>query len=231
MSESLFFVPMIGGALQEQDPVAALGRAFSQIEASGREAAYQRGYRQFVRFMERVHSHLRSTRANHVAMDPEFRQELLAVLAPTTSDEDLSRGLMALAERPASDREVVSELLAHIEQAHDLPDLPALFLTLRDEVVATLQLEGLASTDSVSGIGPGRYELKADTGQILWAGTLTERDVLWSVAFPGRPFELAADSGQVPSQPTREIQLLEGALFMRVYAGLEGGVVQVEHVD
>jgi len=227
MNEDLYFVPIICEALQEQDAPAALGRAFKKIEDLGRDPAYQHGHRQFIQFMETV----RSQAQGQEAEAPEFAQELLTALASITSDEDLRKHLTMLAERYPTERQQLSALLVRIDEAYKRTGLPSVLLDLQDEVAAAFRFDEATRVASARNVRPGQYELKLDTGRVLWAGALTERDLLWSAAFPGQPFELAADSGQVPSQPTRQIELLDGALVMRIYAGLEGGVVELEHVE
>jgi hypothetical protein len=52
MRDDLFFLPILEKALHQEDVTAALRDAFGRIQALGQEPRYQRGYRQFARFMQ-----------------------------------------------------------------------------------------------------------------------------------------------------------------------------------
>ena len=75
---------------------------------------------------------------------------------------------------------------------------------------------------------PGYYRLRLGTGRLLWEGELTDRDLLWNAAFPGKALDLAADTGGAAREPTRRIDLLDGDMVLRVYPGLESGFLDIE---
>ena len=52
MNDDLFFIPILEQALHQEDTPSALRDAFDRIRALGQEPRYQRGYRQFARFMQ-----------------------------------------------------------------------------------------------------------------------------------------------------------------------------------
>ena len=65
-------------------------------------------------------------------------------------------------------------------------------------------------------------------GRVLWAGVLEERDLVWAKAHPGEDLRLAADGGTQSTPPTRRFELLNGTVLLRVHAGLESGVLEIE---
>ena len=77
-------------------------------------------------------------------------------------------------------------------------------------------------------IVPGMYRLVLETGWVLWEGRLRTEDLIWSSAHPESPFRMAADTGRRADVPTREIPLLDGAVLLRVYAGLEAGWLEID---
>ncbi|NQU74932.1 MAG: hypothetical protein HQ546_01290 [Planctomycetes bacterium] len=102
-------------------------------------------------------------------------------------------------------------------------------LVERDGVlVAACSFELLSGVQSVGDITQGAYRLSLDTGRVLWQGHLTSQDLLWAKAFPGEPLRMAADTDQVKQRPVREISLLEGALTLRIYPGVEAGSLEIE---
>ena len=51
--------------------------------------------------------------------------------------------------------------------------------------------------------------------------------MLWAEADPGRDLELAAQTEEEPGDPTRLATLPGGELELRLYPGLEGGVLRL----
>lgn len=95
-------------------------------------------------------------------------------------------------------------------------------------VVAACSFEQEVGVQTVGDIKPGAYCLRLDTGWLLWEGNLVEKDLLWAKAHPGQDLPMAADTGEPSRQPTREIDLLDGAVVLRVYAGVESGMLEIE---
>ena len=59
-------------------------------------------------------------------------------------------------------------------------------------------------------------------------GRLESEELLWRHAFPGTGFPAAAATGRTGRRPTSQADLLAGTLLLRVYAGLEGGTMEIE---
>lgn len=183
MSEDLYFISRIAAALQEPDPRKALDRAFRRIQEFGRARKYQRGYEQFLRFMQAVGYRPHEALPRHVERPPE----------PTV--------------RPAV-------LVVRLERDGHSP--------------VTVSWGSGQRTGIFGDIMPGRYRLVLETGWVLWEGHLRAEDLLWSSAHPESPLRLAADTGTRADVSTREIRLLDGAMLLRVYAGLEAGWLEIE---
>ena len=83
----------------------------------------------------------------------------------------------------------------------------------------------------MSGLVPGAYTLRMAIGRILWEGSLGRQDLEWAAAHPGRPLDLAADTGDELVEPTREYSLLRGELVMKVFPGLETGTMTISVVE
>lgn len=119
--------------------------------------------------------------------------------------------------------ESLQELVAGLE--------PPLSFTLRlqrkREEVASLTFEEPPCEGSVGSITPGDYRMIFQTGLVLWEGCVERRDVLWTEAFPSKPLTLAADTGGIRQEPTRTENLASAGLVLRLYAGLEAGVLRI----
>jgi len=110
------------------------------------------------------------------------------------------------------------------ETSHPLP--PEITVTRESQLLGMISLDRIPGSGSVSNVTPGQYTLALATGRVIWQGVLTEQDLVWRVAFPGRPLDLAADTGEA-AQPTLEIPLLDGELTIRVLPGLESGRIEI----
>lgn len=91
------------------------------------------------------------------------------------------------------------------------------------ELVPSLATEEIR----VPGILPGLYSVYLSTGRLLWAGSLDEEDLLWAQAFPSASLRLAADSAESRAACTRELKLLQDEIVVRVYPGLENGMIGI----
>ena len=94
--------------------------------------------------------------------------------------------------------------------------------------VAERSFESPSNMITVDTIEPGFYLLKLETGLLLWQGSVTEQDVLWTKAFPGTPLTMAADTDERKRRPTRIVDLSEIGLVIRFYAGVETGFMEIE---
>ena len=132
------------------------------------------------------------------------------------------------AARATPGGELSAEAWARVLEETDRPLSCGIELETDGVPVAGYVLKPGGETWSVAGIRPGRYRLKLETGLVLWEGRLAERDLVWSQAFPGQALRLAADTEESAQRPTREVGLLEGAVVLRVFAGVEAGTMEIE---
>lgn len=124
--------------------------------------------------------------------------------------------------------DAAEEVGATILEELDRP-LAAEIVVERDGVVVgSCRFEQATGVEAVGNIKPGNYRLQLDTGLLLWAGKLADEDLLWAKAHPGRDLPMAADTGESSRQPTRRFDLLDGAVVLRVYAGVESGTLEIE---
>jgi len=108
------------------------------------------------------------------------------------------------------------------------PSTAELVLERDGEPIAAIDLLAESGSKVIAGIVPGRYALVLETGRLLWQGTLSGADLFWREARPGRPLELAADTGEPGIEPVRQIGLGEAGLIIRVFPGLEAGSLEIE---
>jgi len=203
MPKDIYFIPLIAEALQRPNPHQAIREAFKEIVRLSKEPGYTQGFSQFQRFM---------------AMIQNWRQREREGIEDTSTE--------ALMESSIKPRRVMNLLdETKTEAAHPSPEM---IIEKDGEYINAINLEKLPVTKEIKDIKPGRYEFMLDTGRLLWEETLTEKDLLWSHAFPEQDLPLAAETGEITLRPTREVRVLNGEVVIRVFAGIETGRIEVE---
>lgn len=74
---------------------------------------------------------------------------------------------------------------------------------------------------------PGHYRLSIASGRVVWEEVLTQGDLIWGQAFPGRSLPMAADTGGPERQSSRRVRLPDSGVEVAVFPGLETGVLEV----
>jgi hypothetical protein len=224
----LYFIPILARALAEPDAPAAFRRAFQEIQRLGQEAGYARGLEQFERFLEAAVRHLDAQRCAWPA-GAVARAILAELIADDASDTaELRRAVADVLQARPEWRAEHAALVAALGAATGTVGYPNLRVTGEGALLGIIHVEQVPGRGSISRITPGRYELAFETGRVLWADTLTQQDLVWSAAFPGRPLELAADTGISRPPATRQLPLLGAELILRVFPGVESGRMEVE---
>ena len=223
MNKDLYFVPIIARALQETHPQHALRQAFVDIAALGHQPAYAQGFRQFQELMAVSVDHFQTLES--LAMRMHVAELAAETADGVQADQDAALDSFRQERRWRAEYEHVVAELAKFGGRRRFE------LTLLDntgEAVGSVRLAGRAGGETISRITAGTYVLTYDTGWILWEGMLTERDLVWALAFPGRPLKLAADTGDTTEAATKEIVLLDGELVLRVFPGVETGRIAID---
>lgn len=96
------------------------------------------------------------------------------------------------------------------------------------EHIASIPLKNPPITKEVKNIKPGRYELKLDTGRVLWQGILSTEELIWCCAFPQEDLPLAADTGDNIPRTTLELMLAGGQVIVRVFPEMESGRIEIK---
>ena len=227
MNDDLYFIPIIAKALQQRDPEESLRRAFDQIRSVGRQPRYGLGLEQFERFMATVEIHLKKSKAELPEVD--VVSTLIAELVTETfegSDEEKQKVLSIIQSQPQWRKEYAN-FAAEIERLDQRPQGIGISIFRENETFRSLMFTNIPDTKIICGITPGGYHISFTTGRLIWEGEFTERDLIWTRAFPGKPLELAADTTERKCNPTREISALDGEITIRVFAGLESSQIEI----
>jgi hypothetical protein len=96
-----------------------------------------------------------------------------------------------------------------------------------DKLLKSLTFVEFPDSKTIDNITPGSYNMAFATGRVIWQGQLTEKDLIWTEAFPGQPLKLSADTGEAEGEPTQETSIFDGEIALRVYAGPESGRIEI----
>ena len=226
MSEPLYFIAIIAGSLRQTDPEDALRAAFEKIDRLGRQPRYAEDYQQFIRFMSEVCSQYGARFDD----DEESIVDVLAALLverATRDPEDMEEVTGAEKQNASRWQADYERLWNNLRSTMVRPPVCEVIVQRDGNPIATCPLDASETPRSVSGILPGDYSFVLETGRVLWEGHLDERDLLWTRAFPAGPLRMVADTGRSARSPTRQLELLEGALVVCVYPDLESGSLEI----
>lgn len=228
MNRELYFIPIIARAVERRDPLTALRDALTEIEKLGRGLDFAAGYSNFQRFMAEMVRRWAQERVE--TLETDAARALIVELATDTvegSEAERRAALSLINSRPAWRCEH-EQLLPEVRMSGE-PESTARFLLMRgNNVLGRLAIGVAARRRFAVSIPPGHYALMLDSGLLIWEGKLSDRELIWSVAYPGKALDLAADTGETPLQPTVEETLLGGELILRVFPGLENGSLEIE---
>jgi len=230
MNKKLYFLPILSDALQKADHKPALLNAIEKIKTLGQQSEYKREFQQFKRFMAEVkkfwETHHHSS--DNIALGV-VRDTALQVAAGLFEDTEKEAKILLdlIASQPGWQAEF-EKILIEVSKSEVPPRNSLIMIERNGKDIASILFKGASVTKQIRNIDPGHYVIKFDTGRIIWTGKLTERELLWTAAFPDQALDLAADTGGTVSRKTRQIKLLNGELIIRVYPEIESGRLEVE---
>jgi hypothetical protein len=226
MNDDLYFIPLLQKALAEPDREGSVTEAFVEIERLGSQPKYAKGLVQYRLFMETV---LTSASLAHTGKPFRILDLVDQLVSELATDSFEGSG---------QEREQAREFLASLRYQTDRSDSPSSPAPCFPHIELIIEKDGIRMHSfPASGapvrttlpyVEPGAYALRLSTGRLLWEGDIEEKDLHLPTAFPGRALALAADTGGLPRQASREIELLEGEVTLQVFPGLETGQIEIE---
>ena len=224
MSNDLYFIPIIAKALDQKDTEESLKKAFKKIKSLGSMPEYEQGFQQFQQFMDVV-----ARKQETDALDADLVSELIIDLATDGfegSDEDKQNALSIIKSHPRLKKEY-DQLVTDIEQLNQRPPGVEVSISRENKDFKSVTFMEVPGSKTIDKITEGIYNIAFATGELIWEGKLTAQDLIWVEAYPGRSFDLAADTTGLKPEPTKEISVFDGDIIIRVFAGLENGRVEI----
>ena len=227
MSNDMYFMQIIAKALEQKDSEKSLKQAFDEIKSLGTKSGYEQGFRQFQRFMDTISDQTGKKETD--TLDADLVSELIVDLATDFfegSDEDKQKALSIIKSHPRLRKEY-DQLVADIEQLNRRPAGVEVSISRDNKWFKSVTFMEIPGTEGIDRIIAGVYNIAFATGQAIWEGELTEQNLLWGKAYPGRPVRLAADTTGEKSEPTKEISVLDGEIIIRVFPSIESGRIEI----
>jgi len=233
MNKDLYFLRLIADALQQPDLKTAIEVAFKKIKALGQLPEYERGFRQFERFIAVMADSYQTPSQARKALINQILKDLGFQLATGlfTGDQKEAQALLGLIKSHPDLKKDYERLCKEAAKAITQQIGLKIIIDKNGETIISIPVVGGPFSKKIKNIKPGQYEVRFNTGRMLWQGELTDRDLLWTAAFPEKDMALAADTGEPAEHPTREISLLDGELMIRVIPELESGSIELERKD
>jgi hypothetical protein len=230
MTKDLYFLRLIAEALKQPDSKAAIERAFKKIIELGKKPEYDQGFRQFKRFMalmtESFETYSNETEGIKSQVLKDLAFQLSAGLVEADQDE-----IISLVEFIRSHRQRRVKF-DQMHQDFSIPDAGNLLLEVivnrNGENIYSIPVEDGAFNTKIKDLKTGFYNVRLNTGRILWQGELTAEDLVWTAAFPEADMAMAADTDGHTDHVSKEIRLLAGDLIIRIIPELETGCIEIE---
>jgi hypothetical protein len=116
----------------------------------------------------------------------------------------------------------------HLNSVLKIEDIREITIERNGTVIGYFPLKNQYDVKHINNIIPGLYSIKIDNDQIIWCGEFTEQHLIWNSAFPERPVELAADTGNSKTESTLKLKLLNGQITISILPGIESGCLQIK---
>jgi hypothetical protein len=228
MSNELYFISIIAKALQQKDTEQSLRQAFEEIESLGTSPGYEQGYKQFQQFMGTVNKGAKNKTSDSQFRD-EIAKELIVELATDTfegSEEDKNKALHIIKSNPQW-KDEYDKLVGEIEELSRFPEAVEILILRDNKSFKSVTFDDIPGSKTIDGIMAGLYDISFTSGKSIWKGQLTRQSTVWAEAYPGRPFDLAADTeGKVP-EPAKQITLFDGDIIIQIYPSIESGSMKI----
>ena len=146
-------------------------------------------------------------------------------------DEMEGRQLLDLIRSKPEWQKEFEKLSAKTLESDGLSGQMKIIVTKNGDTIGSIPAKPSPFAQTIRNVTPGYYEVRLNTGRVLWQADLKEEDLLWSAAFPEEALDLAADTGESVRRITKEFTILGGEITIRVYPEIESGRIEVEVRD
>ena len=227
MNNDLYFIEIISKAFEQKDTEVSLKQAFDKIKSLGSKPEYEQGFRQFRQFMDIVNTHAKKKEKD--TLNADLVSKLIIDLATDGfegSDQDKQKALDIIKSNLAWRKEY-DQLVADIELLNRRPPGIEVSVSCDDKPFKSLIFTEIPGSKTIDRITAGLYNIIFASGRTIWKGEIAEQAIVWASAYPGRPFDLAADTTGKRPEPTKEISLFDGEIIIQIFPSIESGSMKI----
>ena len=228
-NKDLYFIPILARAFDDKANPEAFKKAVAEIVRLGRKKEYKFGYQQFERLVGEGIEALSADPARLAELREQVLEKVVIDLATDTfiGQEDVRAKLLEAIENQPELKAQYDKLRQELEPYID-EEIPLEFKIEKDgKLIGALRFAEGDEQKTQEYITPGFYKIWLASGMLLWEGEVTQDQLIWTAAFPGKELDLAADTGEGIKSITRTISLLGGELSLSIGAGLESGWMMI----
>jgi hypothetical protein len=215
-NNDLYFIQMLQKAFKDPDKRQALLAAIEEIKAKGKMPEYRGGFKNFRSFIK-VLDEYASTEPDIVSgLKAEILEtKIIDILTDTFAGSEKEK--QAIIDVIKADSGLMSEyqaLKAELEEF--LSEESAIFIEIEKDGHLFTSF-GYTQSSELTLIGqvfPGNYTIKLSTGFLIWQGELTERELIWTEAFPHEKVKAAAETKAIGRRSSHSEPLLNGELIL-----------------
>jgi hypothetical protein len=231
MSENngLYFIRLLQQAYNSSDRQKAFGAALEEIRSKGNLPEYRDGFENF-QFFLKVLDEYAYTKTDIVSdlKAGILEAKVIDILTDTFAGSDKER--QTIIDVLKADPRFLSEfqsLKAEIEEF--LPRGSSIMIKIEKDgqLFASFAYSPSSERSLVKGITPGSYSIKLSTGLLIWQGKLSEKELIWTKAFPREKVKAAAETKAIGQKTSHSEPLLNGELTLEIFPGLESGAIQL----
>jgi hypothetical protein len=203
--------------------------AIQEIIALGQRPEYERGFLQFQHFMAEVKRKWEVPSQKPGDILVEGIRYLSLQVASDLLEENPEEVQVALdlIRSESQWQEEFEKICREVSKSKTTYRSPEIIIEKNGECISLTPWERQLISKEIRNLTPAHYVARMDTGRGIWEEELTEKDLIWSQAFPGQALELAADTGEPAAKMTREITLLNGELVIRIFPGTKSGRLEL----
>lgn len=226
---NLYFIRLLQKAFRSPDKKRAMEEAIDEIESKSKLSEYREGYRNFQAFLKAIDKYASSEPEITGSLGAEIiESKMIDILTNTfEGDEENKR---AIIEFIKADPGLLSDYEAlKTEISEFLPTEASIMIEILKDgsLYASFVYEPLSKLISVKGLTAGSYAIRLSTGLLLWEGQLTEKELIWTKAFPKEKVKAAAETKAIGRKASLSKPLLNDELTLEVFPGLESGAIQL----
>jgi len=227
--KDLYFLPLIDEALGSNDPSLAVQEALTKIRELGRTPGHEKGYSQFLLFMEKTVSAYLEHSPTHEQSIRDALYDLIKGLVTDTYD-GVESDKNSLAEIIVKDDRWKTEYERLKSDVGEflIPTSALVIEVLKDDrVVASFSIREIPA--NLPNIDPGHYTVRLSNGRILWECELLKKHLLWLEAYGDEDLPMAAKTDEHSPKSTLSELLMGGDLKMDIVPDLQSGEIRFSH--